>query len=126
MAKSRGDFQNWEGRYGRGQFVRLSKDMLISVAWYNLTAHAKVLYLAVKTKYKGEVYGDKFTYTYKEALEKLRFNNVTFKNAKDCLIKNGFIEVVENNRHLKKKNVYKFSAEWIKAGFLTQRTHQSE
>ncbi len=93
--------------------------MIKSKAWENLSNNAKVLYLYMKLQLYGantieghppeDFYFNTamITQTYK-----LYTNMSQFRKDRQLLIDNGFIEIIENGRFSRTKNIYRLSAKW--------------
>lgn len=89
--------------------IRITRSMLSSKAWKQLSVHSKVLYMEMKSKYTGNNEDD-ICYTYKEAQEIM--NDRTFTKCIDQLIDLGFIKLLEQNWTLRKPNIYGFNDQW--------------
>ena len=131
------EVKRFETDNAKGGFVRIYSDMLFSNAWNNLTPAAKNLYLfclyarfhqtKTEKQYLAEKYGnDDFDYFFfnesrfiiQDKRDSMHYgiyskgNGKLFRRDRDLLITNGFIEIVEQNKHRMQKNVYKLSAKW--------------
>lgn len=113
IKKPMANFHPFEGRTrgGGSRHIRITKDMMRSPAWKGLKPIAVKLYVYLKLKYRNDGVIT-FTCTYAEILSEVGLSDRSAKAAYDDLIKRGFIEVVENNRHRMQKNVYRFSDKW--------------
>ncbi|ANY69735.1 hypothetical protein BBD42_27015 [Paenibacillus sp. BIHB 4019] len=89
--------------------IRITRNMMESVAWKELSVHAVVLYLAMKTKYTGSNEND-ISFTYAEG-EKL-MNKATFTKSMDQLIENGFIQIIRQGWSIREPNIYGFHTMW--------------
>ena len=101
--------------------ANLFHSMLISEAFKNLTNRQKVTYLYMKDLYYNvptakHPNGDKMYFYFNRHIWKDLYgthtNGERVRSDIDALIKNGFIEEVENNKNLRQKNVYKYSDKW--------------
>lgn len=96
---------------GNEPFVRLTSSLTTSPLYLKLGNAAKVLLIDIYL-YVGKDYSSSFTYPESLAKKRIGLAKQTFLNSKKQLIDNGFIEVVEYNRNLRKANVYKISCNW--------------
>ena len=87
--------------------VILSEDILKNKKFLNLPSSSKVLYAYMKLSALG-----KEEFYYAESLSSNYMSKMTFYTARDKLIENGFIEVVETNKFAHIPNKYKFSSKW--------------
>lgn len=106
---SRRLFEKHESKHIFGRAVRLAVDMLQSHAYRGLSPYAKVLFLELKRKNVTDP-AQPLTYTRSEAAEIM--NERTFIKALSELIEFGFIDMVEDNRAVRKPHVYTFSDRW--------------
>ena len=117
----------WEStKAGAEHFTRIHDSLLISKAFTGLNARQRVLYIYMKSQYKGEKVtkdtpnGNKdqfrFNWAFQQEKYKLYTNKETFYKDIKALEESGFIICAENNRNLRKCNVYQFSDEWKKKG----------
>ncbi len=94
-----------------------------SKAFTELGATEKVLYMDMKRQYKGKAAknspnGQPEQFYFNLALAK-KFNicgHTKLYEAIDNLIEHGLIDCIENNKNLRKKNVYAFSDRWQNYG----------
>lgn len=56
--------------------------------------------------------GDKKQFTFPKSKAIKIFSYNTFQVAKDELIENGLIKEIQNNKNLRKPNIYEFSEDW--------------
>lgn len=89
--------------------LRITRNMMESKAWKELSVYSKVLYVEMKNKYTGSNDND-ISFTYKEALEIM--NARTFTKSVDQLIEFGFIKLVEQNWTTRRPNIYGFNDQW--------------
>jgi len=89
--------------------VRITRNMLQSLAWQELTPYAVIIFIFIKAKYTGNN-DDNLSFTYAEGAKLM--NKRTFTKGVNLLIKYGFITLVEQNRHKKKANIYGLSDQW--------------
>ncbi len=101
-------FLQYEGRKVRDKHVRLTNDMLMSRTYLNLSYTAKVLYSYMKLWACGKI---EFEYSWSMA-QKLFGSNKTYINAKDELIKLGFINCIRTCKCSRQPNKYKFISNW--------------
>lgn len=101
--------------------ANLYHSMLISETFKNLTNRQKVTYLYMKDLYyyvpsAKHPNGDNMYFYFNRHIWKDLYgthtNGERVRTDIDALIKNGFIEEVENNKNLRQKNVYKYSDKW--------------
>lgn len=113
--------------------------MLMSKAWHNLTGKQKELYLYCKAQYYGEKKTNAEHLTIQEKEEKTNVNTdmrFTMNKSKWCdiygiysesgkrhfykdmqaLIDNGFVEILQNGKTNRTKNIYIFSDKWADLG----------
>ena len=93
--------------------------MIQSAAWERLTNNARVLYLYMKLQYYGakpikEHPQTDFYFNAALATKTYRLytNLAQFRKDRQQLIDLGFIEIVENRKNMRKKNIYRFSDKW--------------
>ena len=94
------------------RYVRFAFNMIDSKAWRELKPISVKLYQYLKLNYKNNPHKLDFIASYSHIKEHVGFCDASIKSAFDGLIKNGFIEIVENNRHRMKANIYMFSDNW--------------
>lgn len=96
--------------------------MMQSKAWHNLSNNARVLYLYMKLQLYGAKIKDHpetdfyFNTAMAQKTYGLYSNMAQFRKDRQQLIDNGFIDVVENGRFTRTKNVYRFSSRWKEIG----------
>lgn len=110
---------DWEKLGSSNLSVRLFASMYQSKAFLDLSNNAKVLYIYMKTQQYGAkaipgqtkdcFYFNKAMYTKTYPLYK---NGEQFQRDINQLVKNGFIEITENGKSSRTKNIYKFSGNW--------------
>lgn len=96
---------------GNEPFVRLTSSLTTSPLFLKLGFAARALLIDIYL-YVGKDYNSSFSYPETLAKRRVGLAKQTFLNSKKQLIDNGFIEVVECNRNLRKANVYKVSCGW--------------
>ena len=114
----------WACRPGsqKGGFIQIWKSFLDEEAFKKLTKNQRLLYIYMVAQFNGNKTknnpnGEKDQFYFNWQLVKkycLYSNHDQFKRDRDALINAGFIECVENNRFLRKKNVYRFSHRWLR------------
>ena len=121
MAKKKQQPEQWENIGKNNRFVRLYVEQLESNAMKELNGRQRALYLYMKMQYRGKETKnnpngkkEQFYFNWKLANEKyaLYTSSNTFRKDIKVLIQYGFIECIENNKNLCKKNVYAFSDKW--------------
>lgn len=103
-------FQPWETRNNDGKekrYFRLGATLLASQAMLTLSPSAFKVLCYMKIESAGS---RKFTYPH--AKYRVFMSKPTFYKARDELIEHGFIDIVQNNKNLRKANVYMFSDRW--------------
>lgn len=113
--------------------------MLMSQAWHNLTGKQKELYLYCKAQYYGEKknLSEHITIQEKELKGSVNIEKrFTMNKSKWCdiygiysengkrhfykdmqaLIDNGFVEIIQNGKTNRTKNIYEFSSKWADFG----------
>lgn len=89
--------------------IRITRNMMNSKAWQELSVHSKVLYMEMKSKYTGTNQDD-ISLTYSEG-QKL-MNKLTFTKSLDQLIELGFIKLVRQSWTTRECNIYGFHTMW--------------
>lgn len=111
----------WESIGKNNKFVRLFYEQLYSNAAKKLTPRQRALYLYMKAQYSGKHTGkspdgksNHFCFSWRQAHEEtaLYGSKQTFYADIKALEVIGFIECVENNKNLRKKNIYAYSDKW--------------
>ena len=94
-------------------------DMLTSPAWIDTPKNARLLYIYAKAQFWGvkEHPQNRQDYFYLNKslvvdIYKLYTNTSQFRKDINELIKHGFIELVENGKFTRTKNIYKYSDKW--------------
>ena len=93
--------------------VRITRNMMESKAWKELTVHSRVLYMEMKAKYNGTNDND-ISYTYTEGTELM--SKLTFTKSMDQLIELGFIKIVSQGWNVREPNIYGFHDMWLHYG----------
>jgi hypothetical protein len=103
-------FPPWQTKNDTGiekRYIRIGVTMTSSEVFRNLSSSAVRIYINMMMESGGSK-NFKFPYNkYSSYMSK-----PTFFRARDELIKYGFIEIVHNNRNLRKANEYCFSEKW--------------
>ncbi len=93
--------------------IRVTRNMMESVAWKALTVYSRVLYIEMKLKYVGSNENDiSFTYAEGEAL----MSKHTFTKSIDQLIDHGFIQIIRQGWSIREPNIYGFHIMWQQFG----------
>ncbi len=109
--KSKTPFKPWETTKENGledRFIRLGNSQMLHPVYKSLSSSAKEIYQYMKLESGG--YLD-FEFPASKYLDLM--SKHTFLKAKAELIEKGFIEELQNNRFIRKPNIYRFSAKWI-------------
>jgi len=108
--------QDFESKTDNGRWTRVAGDMLESKAWQQLTVYEIAVYLHMKNKFRvkntGEHNGRDISFTYNEAVTKLKMGRARFTKAIDTLLAVGLIDMVEHNPHSPQATIYGFSSRW--------------
>ena len=96
---------------GNEPYIRITSSLYLSPLFKKITYSAKCLFIDM-CLYVGVNYDESFTYPETLAKRRLNMSRQTFLNSRDLLVENGFIEVIECNRNLRKPNLYKLSMKW--------------
>ena len=91
-------------------YVCMTRSMLISEKWNNLSYPTQKIYWYMKLWSYGKV---EFEFSYSLALNVVG-SRKTFKKAIDELVKNGFIEITRISRTPGIGSYYKFTNKWYK------------
>lgn len=111
------NFEPFESISANSKYVRITKSMTTAAAWKALTTHAKMLYIYMKLeKYNGKPDERDISFTYEEAKEMLNMEPRTFTKARDSLIENGFLDLIEHWPYSSKPSIYGFSSRWQRYG----------
>ena len=89
-------------------YISITKSMLTSEKWRNLSYTARELYLNMKLWSYGR---EEFKFSYTLALNVVS-STATVKKAIDDLVKNGFIEIIRISRNPGVGTIYKFTNKW--------------
>lgn len=125
MSKKAKPPEKWEYDGVNQRFARIYTTMLYKDGFKKLKPRTRMLYVYMKERYKGDANknapnGDKaqflFPWHLANKTAELYTNKSTFYSDIQALIDSGFIECVENNKNLRKSNVYKFSDKWKEEG----------
>lgn len=93
---------------GENGYSRLSRSLLQHHAFISLTSNERYVYIAMVNVAEGK---EVFQFP-KAKYEQYGLSKITVVRAVKSLQAAGFIKIRENNRHLRKPNVYQFSREW--------------
>lgn len=96
---------------GHEPYIRITSSLYLSPLFKKITYSAKCLFIDM-CLYVGADFDKPFTYPETQARNRLDMSRQTFLNSRDLLVENGFIEVIECNRNLRKSNLYKLSMKW--------------
>jgi hypothetical protein len=108
--KSKTPFKPWETTKENGieeRFIRYGNSQLLHPVYKSLSSASKEIYQYMKLESGGCI---DFEFPASKYLDLM--SKHTFLKAKAELIKKGFIEVKQNNKNIRKPNIYRFSAEW--------------
>ncbi len=112
MAKKKKEsyrFKSFEGSFENGRHLRITMNMMESVAWQELSSYAIHVYLLLKIKYKGDNAED-LSLTYEEGMQYM--SQRRFTQALDELIDHGFIRIVKHRQNTRECNIYGLSDMW--------------
>lgn len=112
--------QSFEGSDARGQFTKITRDMMQSRAWKDLSLRQRGLYLHLKSKYTQKVtHGivessnrDNISLPYSEWYPALYGDYRTFNADIHKLEDHGFIRYVRYGKALHQCNLYGFTGDW--------------
>lgn len=107
MSRKNAPFHSYEGQKIKDKHIRLTADMMTCKKFLKLPSSAKVLYMYMKLWACGKI-----EFQYAESLSSKYMSNKTFYSARDKLVAEGFIEVIETNKFAHIPNKYKFSSKW--------------
>ena len=103
-------FEPWESKNASGiekRYFRLGVSLMSSEVMRSLSPSAFKIYCYMRLESAGNK-GFKFPHSkYCSYMTK-----PTFQKAKQELIDKGFIDIVQNNKNLRKANIYAFSERW--------------
>ena len=107
--------------------ANIYESMILSEAWKDLSASAKVLYLTCKSQYYSEkkkpIEGDYTTFTMNQAKWADKYhlyskgNHRGFQRDMESLIVHGFVKCVECGAVTRTKSIYRFSSDWTNYKF---------
>lgn len=110
MPKKITEFKPWETKNTNGRenrYIRIGVTMTASDAFRDLSNSAVRVYVNMLMEAGGK---HRFRFPYNKY--RCYMSKPTFFKARDDLINHGFIEIVQNNRNLRKANEYCFSDKW--------------
>ena len=111
MARSkRTPFSPWQSCKDNGieeRYIRLGNSQLLHPAMISLSDKAQIIYIYMLLESGG-----KREFTFPRSKYRKLAGNTVFQNAKEELMKKGFISEKQNNANLRKANVYEFSDKW--------------
>ena len=108
--KKKTPFPSWQTTKVSGiedRYIRLGNSQLLHDALMNLGDKAFRIYVYMLLESAG-----KKEFTFPRSKYKKLAGNTVFQNAKEELIKKGFIVLKQHNANLRKPNIYAFSEEW--------------
>lgn len=103
-------FQPWEGKTDNGiekRYFRLGASIMASEAMLSLSSSAFRVYCHMRIESGG-----KRSFKFPYSKYKIFMARPTFVKARDELVEKGFIDVIQNNKNLRKANIYAFSERW--------------
>ncbi len=89
------------------RYCRFTESLIHAEPFITLSFAAQILYIRMCIQAAGKC---EFVYAYSQYRK--RMSKSTFMRAKEELIKNGFIQVVECGRNTRTANIYKFCSDW--------------
>ena len=114
-------YEPWQSN-GNSNFMQIFHDFFDSMAWQDLSAYDRDLYMFMLRKHQRKVIrGNIETSNYnnvsmpKSEYEKI-MSNRTFYKSIDNLIEHGFVKVVRSGYAEKICNIYSFSDSWKQYG----------
>lgn len=103
-------FECWETQSATGiekRYFRMGATFMASEQTRGLSSSAFKILCYMKIESAG-----KKQFKFPHAKYRSYMSKPTFKKAKDELISKGFIDEVQNNKNLRKANIYAFSDRW--------------
>lgn len=103
-------FPPWETRNADGiekRYIRMGATIMASGAMMDLSSSAFRVYCYMRLESSGR---KDFRFPYSKY--RAYMSRPTFLKARDELVEKGFINIVRNNRNLRKANDYAFSERW--------------
>lgn len=103
-------FEAWETKKADGvemRYFRMGASLMASEAMRSLSGSAFKIYCYMKIESAGNR-----SFKFPHAKYRSYMSKPTFQKAKQELIDKGFIDVVQNNKNLRKANIYAFSDRW--------------
>lgn len=91
------------------RYIRIGNTQLLHPAMLGLSDKAQVIYFHMLM----EAGGNK-EFTFPRSKYHRIAGNTAFQNAKEELIRAGFIKVKQNNANLRKPNIYEFCSDWTR------------
>jgi len=112
--------QAFEGNNPRGQFAKITQDMMQSPAWRNLCLRQQGLYLYIKAKYKVKMINGNFESDNRDNLSlpksewypDLYSDYRTFSKDIRKLEDNGFLKTIRYGKAMHQCNLYGLCEEW--------------
>ncbi len=111
--------KTWESIDGNRLSANIYVSMMQSNAWMQLSKNARLLYIYMKAQYYGQKNLPErpstdfvFNWALVNKTYKLYSNKGQFENDRNMLIQYGFIEIVENGKNTRTKNIYRYSDKW--------------
>ena len=114
MKKAKKVHESFESFYTNGRFLKITSDMVQSVAWDELSLMEEGLYIKFKqkyTKYKDATDNRNNITMPKNEYQKF-MNMRTFWKCTDNLIEKGFIRVIQDRWTTRESTIYGFSEQW--------------
>lgn len=103
-------FAPWETKNNDGiekRYFRMVATIMASKPMRRLSSSAFKIYCYMRIECGGQR-----SFKFPHAKYRDYMSKPTFFNARDELIRKGFIDVVQNNKNLRQANVYAFSDRW--------------
>ena len=108
--KKKTPFQPWTTLKPNGieeRYIRLGNSLMKCSAFKELSSTAKLVWIYMLLESGGQREFEFSASVYTALMDKK-----TFLKARNELIEAGFIEIKQNNAHVRKANVYAFSEKW--------------
>ena len=103
-------FAPWESKAENGlekRYFRMGATLMASEQMRSLSPSAFKIYCYMRIESAG-----KKQFKFPHSKYRSYMSKPTFKKAKEELIKKGFIDEIQNNKNLRKANIYAFSDRW--------------
>lgn len=105
-------FEQWETTNANGvekRYFRMGATLMASEQMRSLSPSAFKIYCYMRIESAGNK-----SFKFPHAKYRSYMTKPTFQKAKQELIDKGFIDVIQNNKNLRKANIYAFSDRWKK------------